>query len=382
MKREDFLEAEDAAAIDEAHRAANGHDVERASRRFRPVRFGNIRVSSESPYLVKNLIPREGITVIWGPPKCGKTFWCFDLAMHVALGWEYRGRRVQSGTVIYVACEGERGLGARIEAFRRARLSNADELDPPFYLLSTRLDLVADVDDLRADIRAALEADQCVAIIIDTLNRSIAGSESRDEDMSAYVKAADQLRETFRCAVIIIHHCGINAERPRGHTSLTGAADAQIAVKKDPTGQVTATVEYMKDGPEAEKIASKLIVVDVGTDDDGEAITSCVIMPTEETNGESHSRQTRLSDAAKIALDTLRKAIAAAGSEAPASNHVPPAARGVDVELWRRYYYAGTASDDQTPEARRKSFQRVRQQLQATGIIGLHTDFCWIAADD
>jgi len=26
----------------------------------------------------------------------------------------------------------------------------------------------------------------------------------------------------------VIHHCGINGDRPRGHTSLTGAADAQI----------------------------------------------------------------------------------------------------------------------------------------------------------
>jgi hypothetical protein len=35
-----------------------------------------------------------------------------------SLGWEYRGRQVQQGTVVYIACEGERGLGARSEAFR------------------------------------------------------------------------------------------------------------------------------------------------------------------------------------------------------------------------------------------------------------------------
>ena len=40
-----------------------------------------------------------------------------------------------------------------------------------------------------------------------------------DEDMAAYIQAADRLREKFACTVIIIHHCGINGDRPRGHTS-------------------------------------------------------------------------------------------------------------------------------------------------------------------
>jgi hypothetical protein len=65
-------------------------------------------------------------------------------------------------------------------------------------------------------------------IVLDTLNRSLAGSESSDEDMGNYIKAADQLREMFKCAVIIIHHCGLAEERPRGHTSLIGADDAQV----------------------------------------------------------------------------------------------------------------------------------------------------------
>jgi RecA-family ATPase len=87
------------------------------SRRFRPIRFRDIHLPTDRPYLVKGLIPREGLVVIWGPPKCGKSFWTFDLALHIALGWEYCGRRVQQGTVVYVACEGERGLNARSEAF-------------------------------------------------------------------------------------------------------------------------------------------------------------------------------------------------------------------------------------------------------------------------
>src|SRR5262245_25661203 len=61
-------------------------------------------------YLIKGVIPRAGLAVIWGPPKCGKSFLTFDLTMHIALGWPYRGRRVQQGPVIYLALEGGHGF--------------------------------------------------------------------------------------------------------------------------------------------------------------------------------------------------------------------------------------------------------------------------------
>jgi hypothetical protein len=60
------------------------------------VPFNNIQLGTNRRYLVKGLIPHPGLTVIWGPPKCGKSFWTFDLAMHVALGrepWQARSAR-------------------------------------------------------------------------------------------------------------------------------------------------------------------------------------------------------------------------------------------------------------------------------------------------
>src|SRR5262249_9392477 len=60
-------------------------------------------------------------------------------------------------------------------------------------------------------------------------NRSLAGSESSDEDMTAYLNAADAISEAFGCVIIIVHHCGVDGTRPRGHTSVTGTADVQLA---------------------------------------------------------------------------------------------------------------------------------------------------------
>jgi len=249
-------------------------------RRFPLIPFNQLIIGTSSSYLVKGLIPRVGIAVVWGPPKCGKSFWTFDLAMHSALGRDYRGRRVVSGTVVYCAFEGAEGFKARATAFRQQHNIDADAAIP-FYLVPLRLDLVRDHRGLIASIREQIGDTNPVSVTLDTLNRSLAGSESSDEDMTAYLNAADAIREAFGCAVIIVHHCGVDGTRPRGHTSVTGTADVQLAVKRDASSNILVTVECMKDGPEGDVIASRLEKVELDMDDDGDPLTSCVVVPVE-----------------------------------------------------------------------------------------------------
>lgn len=77
--------------------------------RFTLIPFSDLKVGTSPPYLVKGLIPRSGLTVVWGPLKCGKSFWTFDVAMHVAIGMEYRCRRVEKGAVVYVRTQSGHG---------------------------------------------------------------------------------------------------------------------------------------------------------------------------------------------------------------------------------------------------------------------------------
>src|ERR1700722_14521957 len=65
--------------------------------RIRLVAFNDIQLGTGRHYLVKGLVPRVGLTIVWGPPKSGKSFWTFDVVMHVALNRTYRGRRVHHG---------------------------------------------------------------------------------------------------------------------------------------------------------------------------------------------------------------------------------------------------------------------------------------------
>src|SRR5262245_60846878 len=85
--------------------------------RIKLVPFNSIKLGTDRRYLVKGLIPYPGLTVIWGPPKCGKSFWTLDVVMSIALGKEYRGRRVHQGPIVYCAFEGQSGITQRIEAY-------------------------------------------------------------------------------------------------------------------------------------------------------------------------------------------------------------------------------------------------------------------------
>jgi AAA domain len=255
-------------------------DAKRKEPRIKLVPFDKIQLGTDRRYLVKGIIAYPGISVIWGPPKSGKSFWAFDLVMRVALGWEYRGKRIHQGPAVYCCFEGQTGIRARVEAFRQKFLGEDTE-GVPFFLQPVTIDLVKEHTDLIAAIRTTLTEMPPVVVVLDTLNRSLVGSESSDTDMSNYVRAADAIRDAFSCSVIIVHHCGINDTRPRGHTSLTGAADAQLAVKRDINGTICVTVEFMKDGEAGEIIASELEPVDVGTDEDGDPIASRVVVEAE-----------------------------------------------------------------------------------------------------
>jgi len=105
------------------------------------VPFDQVQLRREPNYLVKGLIPRTGISLVWGPPKSGKTFWLFDLMMHVAGSEAYRGRKVHGGPVIYCCFEGIEGYGARIAAIKQQRQQAGISFNPSLRLMSERLDL-------------------------------------------------------------------------------------------------------------------------------------------------------------------------------------------------------------------------------------------------
>ena len=113
-----------------------------------------------------------------------------------------------------------------------------------FYLVGGSMDLVERPRRTSlAAIRAQIGDVMPVAVAIDTLNRSLAGSESSDEDMGDYIKAADAIRDAFECSVTIIHHCGHDASATAGtHVSVWGGRLSYL-------GQAGCGQQYRYHGP-------------------------------------------------------------------------------------------------------------------------------------
>jgi hypothetical protein len=352
-----------------------------ASRRFPVTRFKDIKWEAGPEYLIDNFLPRRGLAVIWGPPKEGKSFSVFDLLMHVAFGWKWRGRRTVEGPVVYCALEGAHGFKKRVEAFRQARINESDagDADPPFFLMPERLNLVAEHETLIAAIRAQCANEQPIVICIDTLNRSLVGSESSDVDMSAYVQAADLLREAFDCLVIIIHHCGRDGTRPRGHTSLTGAVDAQLSVMKDEAENVVIAVEHLKDGEAGLVIRARLVQWEIGVDENDETATSCVVEPVEsQAETTPAAKKQRLTNAEDVALRALHEAIDELGEIPPASNHIPSQVRTVTEEQWEKYADRRGVSSSDLKRSRDRAFARARVGLLAKKRIAMWNPYIWL----
>jgi hypothetical protein len=215
-------------------------------------------------------------------------------------------------------------------------------------------------------------------VVIDTLNRSLSGSESSDEAMGKYIKAADTIRETFECAVVIVHHCGIAGDRPRGHTSLTGAADAQLAVKRDEADNIVVSLEHMKDGPEGDTIASRLVSIDVGTDDEGDAITSCFVEPAEALMGNASKR---LPQSTIVARNALVEALDERGFHPePRPAQVPNHLKVVTKDQWREQAYLRGISPEGGDRAKQKAFKSAYDRLLADGRIAVWDELVWLTA--
>jgi hypothetical protein len=334
-------------------------------------------------YLIKNLLPRSGLAVVWGPPKCYKSFWSMDVALHIARGRPYRGLRLQQAAVVYIMLEGREGLGARKEALAR-HYEIDDSEDVPLYFITSVLNLAKQARELAASIEAELGFITPGAIFVDTLNRSLVGSESKDEDMAAYLAGAALLEQKFRCLVAIVHHSGIDATRPRGHTSLTGAVEVQLRVERTGDLQALVTVEAAKDIPEGTQIASRLEVVELGRDIDGDPKTSLVVLPADASAvkpARKSEKSKRLTKSQRTIVDAIDEVLLDNSTEITprAGMTAVRAAKVADVrkEFDRRY---AAADPDKAPDAKRMAFGRALEWLPAEqyGTAAVNdTDWIW-----
>lgn len=241
--------------------------------RYKLLTDDDLRLLPPAEWLIKDVLPSHGIAVVFGPSGSGKSFLVLDMLQSLAFGRDWFGRRVKPCSVTYIALEGEAGLAGRVDAYRIHHGSTSPNIRymvQPFRLLNAD-----DINDLVLAIQTAGTGD---VVVLDTLSRAMPGSDENDSKaMGSIVAAAKLLQEAIGGLVLLVHHTGKDASKGiRGHSLLHAALDCAIEVKRSGDDREWV-VAKSKDGEDGASHPFKLVVVPMGNDSDGDAITSCVV---------------------------------------------------------------------------------------------------------
>lgn len=321
------------------------------------IRFRDIdRPGRELEWLIKKVLTRGEVSMWFGPPGCGKSFLVTDAGLAIAMGVSWFGLRVRPGLVVYQAGEGGLGLKKRIRAWRQHHKISADE-DVPFVLLPSRIDLFnADVDvtKLVAEIKAwATFYDVPLEmVVIDTFSAASPGAnENASEDVSKVLQRAHRIAIDCRCHVAIVHHTPKAGGSPRGHSSLMGNVENAVEVVRHestdsedrPDGSRILrdvrefVVRKQKDAEDGLARRFVLRQVIMGTDLDGEPITSCVVAEisgTADTPRVVPKGYANLMPNNLVLMRALARALAAKGTRAPEGIAAPAGVPCVRVGDW------------------------------------------------
>ena len=322
--------------------------------------------SDGAPYLIKGLLTRGDLAVLYGPSGSGKSFLAFDQAMAIARGSDWRGHRVNKAGVVYIVAEGAVGFDRRLAAYSTKHgISECNN----FQRIIAAPNLVgsdSELTKLKQHIRQAASKldDDLGLIVIDTLARVIPGqNENSFETMSAVERVAQELQRDLGALVELVHHTGKDAERGmRGHSSLFGACDTVLEVlKPNDVGETAAVVRKQKDGEQGAEYGFRLEQIDLGLDEDGDELSSCVVVPC---NAPAHSSERPHTGHEERALTALKQACAASG--VVSEDGIVPAA--TDDE-WRDAFKGLPGIKDLKPDTANAAYRRAKAKLLGCGDV-------------
>ncbi|MFM7348987.1 MAG: AAA family ATPase [Erythrobacter sp.] len=307
-------------------------------------------------WLCKGWLPREGVVLLAGQSRIGKTFLLLELAGALATGGSFFGRSVRERVgVLILAAEGAGTIAPRLEALRLHRLGGIDAATLPIAWAE-----ISDANEIGAIVTAAAAEMQrrfglrLGMIGVDTVAAAFNADENDAQLATAAMKALGKLASEARTLVVAVAHYGkSDGAGVRGSSAWTASADVILAA----TGEISEISGEVKDrkvaltksryaetGPISD---FELRSVNLGLDEDGDPITAAVIS-TVSGSVAMHAHQALYMDR----FDTLLLA---------AAEKVPGGRQGVRRELIRQYCYEEWT--DATPKNRKQWFERAEKAL-------------------
>ena len=225
-------------------------------------------------YLIENLVEKDSLNIIYGPPKSCKTLVAQSMAHHLSTSEQWCNHQiVRRCNVLYLGFEDPDSLKLRQAALAQREHGVLDEDIGYVGVISDNIpELTSDVAFIAiCDFFSYLcdngpDIATNKVLIIDTLNMAFShlGNENDASFMAEIAKFARRLCNT-NITVFIIHHAGKDASKGlRGHTALSGAVDNIFLCKKKNKNNIEFTQEMCRNGPANKKI--HLLIKEVNVD--------------------------------------------------------------------------------------------------------------------
>lgn len=345
----------------------------------------DIAPSFEMNDFVEDLLCNEQFSVTYGESNCGKTFAMLDLAMHVAMGLEWREKHVEQGAVLYCALEGGQGTKNRIVAFKKHHGITGKI---PLAIIPSNINFLDTQGDILSLLQAIKDAQVNIGniklIIIDTLARAISGGdENSGQDMGQMIINADAIREVTKAHINFVHHSGKDtAKGARGHSSLRAAVDTEIEIsREDTTAPSVIKVVKQREIEMIEDMAFKLERVVLGETKRGKEVTSCVVLASELEVKSKGKKLTPIQDFIYMAIcDAITEY--GMNRKVDAEVGVLKCISYTDLhqELDKKGYKDFLETEKKTSQTQVKNATtNARIALKKAGKIGFLNDYIWLA---
>lgn len=274
-------------------------------------------------WIIKGILPRAELAVLYGDSGSGKSFFALDMVATIGQGLAWRGRKTNQGHTVYIAAEGAAGFRNRIQAYADHHGITPAGMNIGVIPDAPNLMEKSDIKDLIAAIKTFGHTD---IVVVDTFAQAFRGNENSGEDMGRALGHCKAIHKATGALVMLVAHSGKDSSRGvRGWSGLRGAADVQIEIVRNGDHRA-AIIDKQKDGSgEGDEYGFRLNTVSLGADDDGEDITSCVIVESDtrasakakEPKGGNNKLVTRVLaeiqelDSAPVSINTLIEAVVA-----------------------------------------------------------------------
>ncbi|AUR85573.1 DnaB-like DNA helicase [Vibrio phage 1.076.O._10N.286.51.B7] len=231
----------------------------------------------EVSWLIKNYLPEKSLGMVYGPGGSYKSFHALDWAGCIATGKAWAGNKSKKGAVLYIAGEGQSGVGKRIKAWNIVNRETSDNLFRTKGAVNmTSKEAVEQVVSYCRLIKATHGVD-VELIVLDTVNRCFGdGDENSTQDMTKFVAGCDLLMSEANVGIVCVHHSGKDVSKgARGSSVLRNAMDYEYSIARTPTLGYTLKCTKAKEFEEPNAQDYALRKVDIGVkNEDGEAKTS------------------------------------------------------------------------------------------------------------